>query len=295
MTRKYGAPYIGSKNNIAEKVIDFLPAGQRLCDLFGGGGAISHCALTYGRNKYKSVLYNDYNPMVVDYVKDAFNGKFNIDENEPDIITREDFRELKDKRGDVAFLWSFGNNGMDYLWGEDKEELKLSAFAMLTRRSIGERYKWYKRFMSALKRCDISRLMEKDERTVNHLQSIEAIERIQSIHQFKSAGRIQFSNISYTDYKYKDGDIVYCDIPYENAKGKVHYADFDHKKFYEWACAQPYPVFISSYEVSDERLKGVTICRRNQLLTKTSNDERLEKIFMNEAAVEQKKQEVLFI
>jgi len=295
LTRKYGAPYIGSKNNIAEKVIDFLPGGKRLCDLFGGGGAISHCALTYGRNKYKSVLYNDFNPLVVEYVKDAFDGKFNIDENEPDIISREDFKELKDTRGDVAFLWSFGNNGTDYLWGEDKEELKLSAFAMLTRDNISDRYRYYKKFMSALRNCDISGLMKKDEKTVNRIQSIEAIERLQSIKQLQDADRIQFSNISYADYEYKDGDIVYCDIPYENAKGKVPYADFDYKAFYEWAYSRPYPVYISSYEVSDERFESTVIAKRKQLLTHTSSDERIEKIFMNKAAVEEKKKEVLFI
>lgn len=295
MSRKYGAPYIGSKNNIAEKVIDFLPAGKRLCDLFGGGGAISHCALTYGRNKYRSVLYNDYNPMVVEYVKDAFSGKFNMDEHEPEIISREDFKAFKDKRGDVAFLWSFGNNGMDYLWGEDKEELKLSAFAMLTRKSISERYRYYKMFMRALKKCNIGSLMEKDERAVNRIQAIEAIERLQSIKQLPDGDKIQFSNISYSDYEYLDGDVVYCDIPYENAKGKVHYADFNHKAFYDWAYSRPFPVYISSYEVSDDRFESLVVAKRLQLLAKTQNNERTERIFMNKAAFEEKKQEMLIL
>lgn len=33
----YGMPYQGSKNAIAEDIIDFLPSGKRLVDLFGGG------------------------------------------------------------------------------------------------------------------------------------------------------------------------------------------------------------------------------------------------------------------
>lgn len=41
----YGVPYKGSKNRLAKDLIDVLPAGKRLVDLFGGGGAISHCAV----------------------------------------------------------------------------------------------------------------------------------------------------------------------------------------------------------------------------------------------------------
>ena len=44
MRKNYGLPYQGSKNQIAEDIIDFLPSGNRLVDLFGGGGSISHCA-----------------------------------------------------------------------------------------------------------------------------------------------------------------------------------------------------------------------------------------------------------
>ena len=41
----YGFPYMGSKSKIAKQVINSLPAGKRLIDLFGGGGAITHCAV----------------------------------------------------------------------------------------------------------------------------------------------------------------------------------------------------------------------------------------------------------
>lgn len=34
---KYGMPYMGSKNGIAEKIIDILPKAPVLYDLFGGG------------------------------------------------------------------------------------------------------------------------------------------------------------------------------------------------------------------------------------------------------------------
>ena len=39
-TVRYGMPFKGSKNSIAEKVIDVLPEGSILYDLFGGGGVL---------------------------------------------------------------------------------------------------------------------------------------------------------------------------------------------------------------------------------------------------------------
>lgn len=34
----YGVPYQGNKSRIADIIINLLPEGERLCDLFGGGG-----------------------------------------------------------------------------------------------------------------------------------------------------------------------------------------------------------------------------------------------------------------
>lgn len=34
----YGVPYQGNKSRIADRIIDVLPEGERLVDLFGGGG-----------------------------------------------------------------------------------------------------------------------------------------------------------------------------------------------------------------------------------------------------------------
>ena len=56
----YGIPYQGSKNKIAKDIINFLPSGKRLVDLFGGGMAITHCAML--SDKWGNFLYNDFTP-----------------------------------------------------------------------------------------------------------------------------------------------------------------------------------------------------------------------------------------
>ena len=57
----YGVPYMGSKNRIAKDIIDLLPSGNRLVDLFAGGCAITHCALLSG--KWSRILNNDKLPL----------------------------------------------------------------------------------------------------------------------------------------------------------------------------------------------------------------------------------------
>ena len=83
---KYGMPYMGSKSGIAEKIIDIIPKAPVLYDLFGGGGAISHCAALSG--KWRKVVYNDINKVIVDGFRTAINGGF---KDEKRWIGRKDF------------------------------------------------------------------------------------------------------------------------------------------------------------------------------------------------------------
>lgn len=70
---RYGLPYQGSKNKIAKWVVDILPAGERLVDLFGGGGAVTHCAALSG--KYDRILYNDISPGLTDFFMECVRGE----------------------------------------------------------------------------------------------------------------------------------------------------------------------------------------------------------------------------
>ena len=98
----YGIPYKGSKNKIAESIIAQLPPAKHFYDLFGGGGAMTHCALLSG--KYEFVHYNEFNPLVFKAFKMAINGEFK-DENR--WISREDFERLKDTDPYVAVCFFF--------------------------------------------------------------------------------------------------------------------------------------------------------------------------------------------
>ena len=43
--KRYGLPYMGSKNKIAKWVVGCLPAAPHFYDLFCGGGAVTHAAI----------------------------------------------------------------------------------------------------------------------------------------------------------------------------------------------------------------------------------------------------------
>lgn len=116
---KYGLPYKGSKNKLAERIVRLLPQKKHLIDLFCGGCAVSHAALLMG--KYEHIHINDINWMCPTLFIDALNGKYN---NEKRWISREDFFRLKGTDPYVAVVWSFGSNMRDYLYSREIEPLK---------------------------------------------------------------------------------------------------------------------------------------------------------------------------
>ena len=116
---RYGLPYKGSKNAIAEWIVEQLPEGEVLVDLFGGGGAITHAALTLG--KYQKVIYNELDMMTVKAFDMAIHGKF---KGEQRWISHEDFDSLKSSDPYVALCFSFGNNCREYAYSGEVEYWK---------------------------------------------------------------------------------------------------------------------------------------------------------------------------
>lgn len=108
----YGLPYMGSKSRIAKDIIDILPRGKRLVDLFGGGGAITHCGALSG--KYRTVLYNDINTLLVEWVEDVIAGKYASGKFLPRFVSKKEFVEKRDTDAYIKYVFSFGNNGRDY-------------------------------------------------------------------------------------------------------------------------------------------------------------------------------------
>ena len=119
MRKNYGLPYMGSKNKLAEEIVNFLPQKKVLVDLFGGGGAISVCASQSG--KYEKIIYNELNNLISETFQKAINGEY---ENERRWVSREEFEKLKNTDGYVAICFSFSNNCNTYMYGPKIEPYK---------------------------------------------------------------------------------------------------------------------------------------------------------------------------
>lgn len=252
---RYGLPYMGSKSQIAEEIISYLPSGKRLVDLFGGGGAISHCASQ--SPKYESGLYNEISPLVFKAFSMAINGEF---QNETRWISREDFFRLRKTDPYAAFCFSFSNNLTNYAYAKELEPIKKALHYSMV---FGDD--------SLLKKIKIDP-KKREERLESYarLQSFRALGRMRAL----GGCDIECVNGTYLDYEYQEGDVVYCDPPYEDTSCKS-YKGFDSEEFYDWVDSRSYTVFFSSYEMPKlnnryfkawERPKRVTAGANNALL-----------------------------
>lgn len=115
---RFGLPYMGSKNKIANWVVATLPPAKHFYDLFCGGCAVTHAAML--QHRFAAYHVNDVTNIGIAF-HDIIKGKY-----QPDFrwISREEFQRLKDIDPIVKIVWSFGNNGCDYLYGKDKENFK---------------------------------------------------------------------------------------------------------------------------------------------------------------------------
>lgn len=223
---RLGVPYKGSKNKIASWIIEQLPAAEYFVDLFAGGCSVTHAALLSG--KYKRIIANDISA-APQLFAEAIRGDFAGFSFVPD---REEFHALKGEDEAVALLYSFGNNGKDYLWGGAFESLKQNAEKMLSAPSMHERRMFYKKFIKCL--------TDYEGKLDSNLEGAQRLERLQALE------RLQVLNLSYDLVIIPNDSVVYCDIPYINTNSG-RYNGFDHERFYKWLNSVDFPVYVSEY------------------------------------------------
>lgn len=246
---KYGIPYKGNKSKIAEDILEQLPSGNRLVDLFGGGFAITDCALRMFPCKWNKFYYNDINSLLPELIRKAINGEYDLDRFKPVWISRERFYKEKELDGYIKWIWSFGNNWNDYLYGKSVEEDKHKIFEFIVNgveSDITEGIELFETDVNA-RRLEWIR-KSKGKREIS-LERLSGLSQLESLTRLDSLSRLEsLTSFDYREYEYQDGDVVYCDIPYEDATNKKDYGGgFNHEDFFKWASSQDYPVYYSSY------------------------------------------------
>ena len=130
--RKYGIPFQGSKNRLAERIIALLPSAAHLYDVFAGGCAISHCALM--SDKWEQVHISDATNSVLLF-RDFLEG--NVPDGSEWISREEFYRRIDDPY--VRIIWSWSNNQRDYIYSKELEPYKKAVHEMIYAPTPNER------------------------------------------------------------------------------------------------------------------------------------------------------------
>lgn len=321
--RTYGLPYMGSKSKIVKHIVPLLPNANTFVDLFAGGGAVTHYAMT--TNKYRHFIYNDLNPLMPKAFEMALKGEF---ENETRWISREDFFRLRDTDPYVAICFSFGNNLSNYMYNKDIEPIKeayhyaifFGDYSLAKERmgidltplskcaTIEDKYALLKRIAKSTPPHSVE----------TRLQSAECVWRINDaiyrtwkgtkvLLEFPKSGItstvhftppknleqgsikrhltdvIDFYSTDYQNVPIPQNSVIYCDIPYKDTGKYQRYKkiEFDYERFYDWAERQSQPIFISEYQMPEDRFTAIAEIKRTGTMSATNNAEKVtERIFI---------------
>ena len=333
--KAWGLPYMGSKNSIAKDIVNALPSGERLVDLFAGGCAITDYALK-NTNKFSRFLVNDLNGWSPQMYVKALSGGFKDEER---WISRQDFFRLKDTEPYVKLCFSFGNNLKSYMYSTELEPYKRALHHIIFWENYGPmeelcpqvvdiikeyckgkdrkgrclasgyavaehikqkgsveywqsnpmfrsvKVKWSPE-RRGLKGSCLSNNTLKDIEPQPMLPSLQRLERLQNINDMAERASlspqdmfIETSNISYADYAYRDGDVVYCDPPYKNTQG--YGIRFDSDAFWEWARTRNFPVYVSEYQAPEDFISICSKEKRSILNSESQTAPRTEHIFVH--------------
>lgn len=271
--QSYGVPYQGSKNRIATLIMNELPAGTRFVDLMAGGCAMTHCAALSG--KYDRVLCYDKYPFGSRLFRMAVNGEL-TDPKYLEWVSREEFHAKKNTDPFVRLVFSFGNNGSNYMYGPDSEPLnKAFHYAVVyddwTRlEQYAKENNWKEGVLDSMKKSvekldgiderrrelnkqsKISGLQEPSGRILPNLSRKTRLDELNDSMNRLEKIDIEYTEADYRDYQHEEGDVVYADPPYCGFEGYIGTEPFDHVAFYDWLRTRDYPVYFSEYTAPED-------------------------------------------
>ena len=277
----YGLPYQGSKNRIAKRLVDALPPAPVLYDVFCGGCAVTHAAMLSG--KYQRFVINDRRGWLPDAFQKAIHGGY---AHEDRWISREDFERLKSTDAYAAMCFSFGSDCRSYMYARGLEPYKRALHYAIFWRDFApwaalcpetadalasglapiedrkQRRIQAGKFIVGSLRAQITAgtltpdiLQKPIYRQIrgapwNSLQSLGCLESLERL-----PGALTVYSMDYREMRFDEPGIIYCDPPYKDTadKSKDYAEPFCHDEFYGWCEAQKLPVYISEYQMPEER------------------------------------------
>ncbi len=251
----YGLPYKGSKNAIAEWVVNYLPPAEDLYDLFAGGGAITHAAALTG--KWETIHASDVND-VITLLPQAIDGTLTHTHR---WIGHDAFFTEKGKNPFIRLLWSFSDDQKSYLYSKSKEGMLQAVhygvmhndwimlrqinpvLADTAEKMTAHEGNWYNRYLLWL---IASRNVTGKPIRHQYCERLNRCENLQKI-KIQSKSNLIFEIASYDAVEIAKNSVIYCDIPYKNTS--KYLVNFDYNAFHEWTKKQENIVIISSYDM----------------------------------------------
>ncbi len=292
----YGLPYQGSKNRIAKRLVDALPPAPVLYDVFCGGCAVTHAAMLSGKyqhfvindrrgwlpDAFREAINGDYahedrwiSREDFERLKstDAYAAMcFSFGNNTRAYMYAPPLEPYKRALHYVIFWRDFAPwaalcpETADALAAglapiEDRKQRRIQAGHFI----VGSLKAQLAAEMLTPDILDkpIYRQIRRPKDTPHSLQSLESLERLQSLQSLQSLERLPDTLTArsgdYRELCFDEPGIIYCDPPYMGvyAKGKDYGCEFDAEAFYSWCEAQKLPVYISEYQMPEERFACV--------------------------------------
>lgn len=191
-------------------------------------------------------------------------------------ISREEFFALKDKEPYIKYIWSFGNNGRDYLYSKAIEPFKRACHYAV----------FFGDYEPAVGLgINLTAKQEKEykgERNNTRLQNIQALESLKRLQYIQNTQNLEYSFKDFEEVEIKENSVIYCDPPYLGTdsyeKGKGN--NFDYERFYKWCERQKEFCIISEYFMPEDRFVCIGGIEKSVLLASGGDLKTIEKLFI---------------
>lgn len=283
----YGLPYKGSKNKIADKILEFIPSAENFVDVFAGGCAVTHAALLKG--KWKRFFCNDVLNTPEAFLFAVRGGVEKI----PFWISKLEFLALQPSilPTDILqkLIFSFGTNFRTYLYPPEKVKFKELSVRLVTEKDSEKR-------RILFKRC-IEELLNHPEvfNSLNSVRNCEILERRKRIKELENLSKLIISTpiqnnafkdrnffplrLDYRDLKIPENSVIYCDPPYSETEGYRGTGKFNTEEFWEWCRNQKNPVFVSEYSAPPDFVEVLRIDKKCVFSSSGNKKYSVEKLF----------------
>ena len=108
-------------------------------------------------------------------------------------------------------------------------------------------------------------------------ESLQSLQSLESLESLQSLERLEVSEKDYKEIEIPENSVIYCDIPYKGTDG--YSSEFDYEAFYDWCMRQTVPVYISEYNMPEDRFRIVAEREHRSSLAQGSRTKTVERIY----------------